>query len=130
MINLNDLRINQSLKNKMSLYIPKEVLTFDKLNKMIILPFEYMKRLRVPFRYKNKWFRRTSKNSGYCAEIKIMVQNKNLIMLDYNTYKWNNWTTTNGETIYKEDLIAVYDIFLTNYERKFAVSTFNLENVK
>jgi len=107
------------------LYIPNEVLTFNKLNKLIVLPFEKMKRLKVPFRFKGKWFRRMSKKGGQCAVIKIIIENNNLIMLDYHDDKATNYYWKYRETVLGDELIAVFDNFLTDWEQKSAISTLN-----
>jgi len=114
------------------LYLPTEVLTFKKLDKLLVLPFGKMVRPKIPFRFKGKWYRRTSKNTNQCNEIKMIFEmgDKNLVLCDKHDISTFSYAWKYKETIFSDDLIAVFKEFLTDWEQKFAVSTLKLYEPK
>jgi hypothetical protein len=103
---------------------PIEVLIFNECDKLIVLPYGKMKRLKIPFRFDGKWWRR-SNTSNASVEIKIVFERKQLIMLDYmqKSWAWNRRTT-----LFESELIAVFEEFLTNYEKKCGIVKLNMNS--
>lgn len=107
-------------------YVPIEVLTFNNLN-LIVMPFGKMLRMKIPFRFDGKWYRRTAKTSGWCKEIKLIINDNELIMLDIdeNTVTGFHWKCST--TIQATEYIATFKEYLTKQEQKYKVTTLKLE---
>ncbi len=111
---------------KEDIFKPIEVLTFNHLDKLIVLPNEHMPRYKIPFRYEKKWWRRENNSQTQILEIKIVFEKNQLIILDYDIgfgYVWQR-----RKTLFEGNLIAVFEEFLTNYEKKHGVLKLNYKN--